>query len=192
MDLTKPTAVVRATELIEEADALDPAIDRTREIVGAVLPPGPVRDVLNGAPLGHPAHPIAILVPVGAWISAAVLDFIPGQQKPARTLVGVGLLAVAPAAAAGIADWSILTRKQQRVGIVHWAANLTGVALYSASYLQRRRGKFVSGKVLGLLGLGVVSASGYLGGHLAYRQAANVRVQNPSQGLFVGEPDPAA
>ena len=174
MDLTKPTAIVRGAEFIETADALDPVIERTNEVVTAVLPAGPVRDVLNGAPLGHPAHPIAILVPVGAWISAAVLDFVPGQEKAARTLVGVGLIAVAPAAAAGIADWSILTQKQQRVGIVHWAANLTGVALYSASYLQRRRGKFVSGKILGLLGLGVVSASGYLGGHLAYSQGANV------------------
>jgi nitrite reductase/ring-hydroxylating ferredoxin subunit len=103
-----------------------------------------------------------------------VLDFIPGQERASRTLVGVGLLGVIPAASAGIADWSVLTQKQQRVGIVHWAANLTSVGLYTASYIQRRRGKQVSGKVLGLLGLAVVSASGYLGGHLAYRQGANV------------------
>jgi nitrite reductase/ring-hydroxylating ferredoxin subunit len=170
----KRPALVRAAEKIENADALDATIADTSRVVGRVLRPGPLRDILHGTPLGHPAHPIAILVPAGAWISAAVLDFIPGQQRAARALVGVGLVGVVPAAAAGITDWSMLTVKQQRVGLVHWAANLGAVALYSASYIQRSRGKQASGKVFGLLGLGLVSASGYLGGHLAYRQGANV------------------
>jgi uncharacterized membrane protein len=173
---TDHNVLVKAMKTLEESDALDPSISAVRDTVGRVLRPGLVRDVLRGRPLGHPAHPIAILVPAGAWISAAVLDFVPGQQKAAQTLVGLGLLGVTPAAAAGIADWSALGQKQQRVGIVHWAANLTAVGLYSASYLQRRRGKQISGTVLGLLGLSVVSAGGYLGGHLAYRQAANVVV----------------
>jgi uncharacterized membrane protein len=173
---TDHNVLVKAMKTLEESDALDPSISAVRGTVGRVLRPGLVRDVLRGRPLGHPAHPIAILVPAGAWISAAVLDFVPGQQKAAQTLVGLGLLGVTPAAAAGIADWSALGQKQQRVGIVHWAANLTAVGLYSASYLQRRRGKQISGTVLGLLGLSVVSAGGYLGGHLAYRQAANVVV----------------
>jgi uncharacterized membrane protein len=168
--------LVKAVESLEESDALDPTISKVRSTVGRVLRPGLVRDVLRGRPLGHPAHPIAILVPAGAWISAAVLDFVPGQEKAAQTLVGVGLLGVTPAAAAGIADWSALGQKQQRVGIVHWAANLTAIGLYSASYLQRRRGRQLSGTLLGLLGLSVVSAGGYLGGHLAYRQGANVVV----------------
>ncbi|PRY65019.1 putative membrane protein [Glaciihabitans tibetensis] len=166
--------LVKAVETLEDTEAFDSTIASTRAAVGRVLHPGLLRDVLNGRPLGHPAHPIAILVPTGAWISSAVLDFVPGQEKASRTLVGVGLLAVAPAAFAGIADWSLLSQKQQRVGIVHWAANLASVALYTASLVQRRRGKQLSGKVLGMVGLSVVSVSGYLGGHLAYRQAANV------------------
>jgi nitrite reductase/ring-hydroxylating ferredoxin subunit len=169
----RPT-LVRAAETIENAGALDATIADTNRVVSRVLRPGALRDLLHGVPLGHPAHPIAVLVPAGAWISAAILDFVPGQQRAARTLVGAGLLGVVPAAAAGITDWSMLTIKQQRVGIVHWAANLGAVALYSASYIQRSRGKHASGKALGLLGLGLVSGSGYLGGHLAYRQGANV------------------
>jgi nitrite reductase/ring-hydroxylating ferredoxin subunit len=170
----KRPALVRAAEKIEEADALDVTIADASRVVSRVVRPGPVRDLLHGVPLGHPAHPIAILVPAGAWISAAVLDFIPGQSRAARTLVGVGLIGVVPAAASGVTDWSLLNVKQQRVGLVHWAANLGAVALYSASFIQRSRGKQASGKVLGLLGLGLVSASGYLGGHLAYRLGANV------------------
>jgi uncharacterized membrane protein len=174
---TDNNVLVKAMESLEETNALDPALTKVRGTVGRVLRPGPLRDLLRGRPLGHPAHPIAILVPAGAWISAAVLDFVPGQKKAAQTLVGVGLLGVTPAALAGIADWSALGQKQQRVGLVHWAANLTAIALYSASYLQRRRGKQLNGTVLGLLGLSVVSAGGYLGGHLAYRQGANVVIK---------------
>jgi len=167
-------AARRGMEAIEHADSLDAPIAQANRALDTVLPDGPVKEVLNGVPLGHPAHPVAVLIPAGAWISSAVLDFIPGQQRASRLLVGMGLLGAAPAAASGIADWSNLDREQQRVGIVHWAANLTAVALYSASYIQRRRGKHLSGRALGLAGLTVISLSGYLGGHLAYAQGANV------------------
>jgi uncharacterized membrane protein len=166
--------LVQAVESVENTTVLDPAISTARSVVGRALRPGALRDLLRGVPLGHPAHPIAVLIPTGAWISAAVLDVLPGQGKAAQTLVGVGVLAAAPAAASGAADWSALTQSQQRVGLVHWAVNLSAVLLYSASYVQRRRGKQFSGKALGLLGLTVVSVGGYLGGHLAYRQGANV------------------
>ena len=172
--------LVQAVESLEDTTALDPAIAKARTVVNRVFHPGLIRDVLRGKPLGHPAHPIAILIPAGAWISAAVLDFVPGQEKAAQTLVGVGVLAAVPAAASGTADWSALKQKQQRVGIVHWAANATSVGLYSLSYLQRRRGKQLSGKVLGLAGLALVSGAGYLGGHLAYRQGANVHTERES------------
>ena len=165
--------LVRAMETIEHAEILDSPIARLRRVVAALLP-SPMQKLLHGAPLGHPAHPVAILVPAGAWISSAVLDFVPGQERAARTLVGVGVLGAVPAAATGIADWSELDARQQRVGVVHWGANLAAVALYSASYIQRRRGKQLSGRILGLTGLAIISASGYLGGHLAYRQGANV------------------
>jgi nitrite reductase/ring-hydroxylating ferredoxin subunit/uncharacterized membrane protein len=185
----KKPAIVTAVESVENTRVLDRIISDANAVAGGVLGVGWLRDLLRGVPLGHPVHPVAVLVPAGAWISSAVLDFIPGQERAARILIGAGLLGVAPAAASGIADWSLLKRKQQRVGIVHWAANLTAVALYSASYIQRRRGKQISGKVLGLAGLTVVSASGYLGGHLAYRQAANVLIDNePEFGYSTADP----
>jgi uncharacterized membrane protein len=173
--------LVQAVESVENTTALDPVISKARAVVGTVLRPGILRDLLRGKPLGHPAHPIAILVPAGAWISAAVLDLLPGQEKAAQTLVGVGVLAAGPAAASGAADWSALTQRQQRVGIVHWAVNVTAIGLYSASYVQRRRGKQLSGKALGLLGLTVISVGGYLGGHLSYYQGANVRPNDSAE-----------
>ena len=42
---------------------------------------------------------------------------------------------------------------------------------YTGSLIARARGDRRSGKLLGYLGLSVLGASGYLGGHLAFRQA---------------------
>jgi nitrite reductase/ring-hydroxylating ferredoxin subunit/uncharacterized membrane protein len=164
--------IVRAITRLEDADSLDPVVEKVRSAVDWALPSQAVRDVLHGVQVGHPVHPVAVQIPIGAWTSAAVLDALPGSSRAADLLVGVGVAATAPAAIAGLADWSKLHEQQARVGLVHAAANIVAIGLYSASLVQRARGRTTSGKVLGYLGLAVVSGAGFLGGHLAYRQAA--------------------
>jgi nitrite reductase/ring-hydroxylating ferredoxin subunit/uncharacterized membrane protein len=163
--------IVKALEAVEREKRLDPLVEKVAGVVDAVLKPRALRDLLHGVPAGHPLHPVMVLVPTGAWISAALLDLMPGQERPARTLVGAGVLAVAPSALAGFADWSATHEQQKRTGLVHSAANLVGTALYGASYLQRLRGRQTSAKVLSFAGLGAVGLGGFIGGHLAYRQA---------------------
>jgi nitrite reductase/ring-hydroxylating ferredoxin subunit/uncharacterized membrane protein len=163
--------IVKALSAVEDAAQLDPIVDKVAGVVDAVLKPRALRDLLHGVPAGHPLHPVMVLVPTGAWISAAVLDVMPGQDRAARTLVGLGVLAVAPSAAAGFADWSAAHEQQKRTGLVHSAANLVATALYGASYVQRLRGRSTSAKVLSFAGLGAVGLGGFIGGHLAYRQA---------------------
>ena len=167
---------LRITKLLlnrlENATALDHAVDGLRGVVHRAIRPQPVRDILHGVPVGHPVHPLAVLVPAGAWVSTAVLDVVPGTGRAARILVALGVGSAVPAALAGYTDWSELHRQQARVGLVHAAGNLAAIGLYTASYIQRRRGRELSGKVLGYLGLALISGSGYLGGHMAYRQAA--------------------
>jgi nitrite reductase/ring-hydroxylating ferredoxin subunit/uncharacterized membrane protein len=164
--------IAKKISAIEDAVVLDPAIDRVRDIVNAVIKPRGLRDLLHGVPAGHAIHPVLVLVPVGAWISSAVLDFVPGSEKASRILIGTGIAGVLPSVATGFTDWSELHEQQQRVGIVHAASNTVATALYAASLVQRVRGRQASGRMLGLAGLAVVGFSGYLGGHLAYRQAA--------------------
>ncbi|NBM18941.1 Rieske (2Fe-2S) protein [Streptomyces sp. GC420] len=166
-----PGRVLRAVDRLERWPGPDGLIIRMRSAVRAV-PMGPVRDVLHGRWLGHPLHPLMVQVPVGTWLSAAVLDLMPGRRRGARTLIGVGLAAAGPAAVAGWTDWAELPREQQRVGLVHAVANIAGVSLYAGSYTARLRGREALGKSLGLAGLSVVGAGGALGGHLAYRQAS--------------------
>lgn len=159
---------------LEQASALDRVGDRLQRVVQATLRPQRVRDLLHGVWLGHPLHPAMVQVPVGAWISAAMVDLLPGQRRAATTLVGVGTLSALPAAVAGLNDWATLSRDQRRVGLVHAASNVVGLALYSGSLAARMNGRHGLGRALGFLGLSAASTGAYLGGHLAYKQGAQV------------------
>ncbi|SCF45976.1 Ferredoxin subunit of nitrite reductase or a ring-hydroxylating dioxygenase [Micromonospora matsumotoense] len=159
---------------LEQTAALDRVGDRLQRAVQATLRPQRVRDLLHGVFLGHPLHPAMVQVPVGAWISAAVVDLLPGQRRAATTLVALGTVSAVPAAVAGLNDWAELSRDQRRVGLVHAAANTVGLTLYAGSLAARLNGRHGVGRALAYLGLGAASAGAYLGGHLAYKQGAQV------------------
>ncbi|MFF7720969.1 Rieske 2Fe-2S domain-containing protein [Streptomyces luteogriseus] len=158
-------------DALERDPRADAAIDVLTRTVRA-LPLGRARDVLHGRWLGHPLHPLMVQVPIGSWMSAAVLDLWPGRSREAGLLVSVGLAAAGPAALAGAVDWAELHRQQTRVGLVHAVANTAAVGLYGASLLCRLTGRAGAGRACGFLGLTAVGLGGMLGGHLAYRQAS--------------------
>ncbi len=161
---------------LEQASGLDRIGDRLQRVVQGVLRPQRVRDLLHGVQLGHPLHPAMVQLPIGAWMSAAMLDLMPGQRRAATALTAVGTLSAVPAAVAGLNDWAALARDQRRVGLVHAAANTVGLALYGGSLAARLSGRHNLGRTLGWLGLGAVSGGAYLGGHLAHKQGAQVNV----------------
>lgn len=157
---------------LEQATGLDRVGDRLQRVVQGTLRSQRIRDLLHGVWLGHPLHPAMVQLPVGAWISAAIVDLLPGQRRAATALIGVGTVSALPAAVAGLNDWAALSRDQRRVGLVHAAANVMGVALYASSLAARLNGQHGMGRRLAYLGLSAASAGAYLGGHLAYKQGA--------------------
>jgi hypothetical protein len=189
----KPAPPHRALQAVEEARVLDaPASALTRRLSG-VAESAPGR-LLRGRWLGHPLHPIAVTVPIGAWLCSAVFDLVPGQQDLARRLVATGLLATPPAVVLGLADYADLDVRQRRVGLVHAACNGVAAALFGASYLARRRGRLVRGRLFGALGLAAAGTGGALGGHLAYAQGSGVfrwQLDDLDPAEVAGE-DPAA
>ncbi len=170
----QPLPLLSLVSRLEDAAGLDPWAARTKTVVDALIQPQQLRDVLHGIPIGHPVHPMAVQVPLGAWTSAAVLDAFPGNGRAASLLVGMGVVSAVPSMVSGLTDWSELHEQQQRVGLVHAAGNVAAVCLYAVSLAERSRGNAVRGKAFGYLGLAAVAAAGFLGGHLAYRQAAGV------------------
>src|ERR1700744_1167014 len=99
---------VRLSDRLEYAEGLDRVTEPVQKVVQK-LPPGRVRDALHGVWLGHPLHPVLVQAPVGAYLSAAVLDVVPGSlrhggARQSRRLVAFGLLASSPAALAGAVD----------------------------------------------------------------------------------------
>ncbi|TDC49677.1 (2Fe-2S)-binding protein [Actinomadura sp. KC345] len=166
------TRLADATEGLEHARGLDRTIRVLSTAVRRTLRPGPVKDALHGVPVGHPAHPPLTDVPMGLWMSAAVLDLMPGTRRASQALVAAGLAGAVPTVLTGIADWAAMHREQQRVGLVHAAGMATASTLYSASFLARYQGRDGAGRAFGFAGLTALLAGGYLGGHLAFRQAA--------------------
>jgi nitrite reductase/ring-hydroxylating ferredoxin subunit len=166
---------MRIISRLERAETLDQVVTLGQRAVRCLQPAG-LRDGLHGVWLGHPLHPVLAQAPVGAWLSAAVLDAWPGDEAPARRLVAFGLAASAPAVLAGAADWSQQHEQQMRVGVVHAAANMAAIGLYGASLATRGRR---AGRALRFAGLAAVSAGGLLGGHIAFRLAGGANHAEP-------------
>ncbi|MFJ2598376.1 DUF2231 domain-containing protein [Streptomyces erythrochromogenes] len=167
---------------IERTTVADPAIRVLQRGIRS-LPLGHARDLLKGRPLGHPLHPVLVQVPIGCWLSAAVLDVVPGERRGATTLTAVGLAGVGPAAIAGWADWADQPPEQARVGLAHAASNAVAVSCYAFSLAARLGGRPVKGRMWGWAGLAAVAVTGALGGHIAYRQDTPQReVSGPSAG----------
>ena len=160
---------------LEQATGLDRVIAASQRVVRK-LGPGRARDALHGVWLGHPLHPVLVQAPVGAWLSAAVLDLFPHGEQGSRRLVAFGLIASAPAALAGAADWSEQHEQQMRVGVVHAAANITASSLYAASLAVPGRR---AGKALRFAGLITAGVGGLLGGHISFRQAGGANQAEP-------------
>jgi nitrite reductase/ring-hydroxylating ferredoxin subunit/uncharacterized membrane protein len=169
-----PPAMLRQTiSRLEKSTALDPVSERLQGAVQNAMPQR-LKDLLHGTWLGHPLHPVLVQVPVGAFVSASVLDLLPGQDKAATTLIVVGVAGAAPAMAAGWVDWSSLSKDQRRVGLVHATSNVVALGLYAGSLAARFSGRRGLGRFLAYAGLSVAGAGAYLGGHLSYQQGAGV------------------
>jgi nitrite reductase/ring-hydroxylating ferredoxin subunit/uncharacterized membrane protein len=170
---------------VERIDALDAIAKPMGAIAKKLIPRGSMKDLLSGTWLGHQLHPLLTDIPIGSFTSATILDLIGGRraQPTANLLAAVGVASTVPTAAAGLADWSDTYGPGRRVGVVHAAANLVGVGFYVASMRSRRRGNRISAAALGLVGMGAMTAGGYLGGHLTLVRGIGVNrtlMEDPS------------
>jgi uncharacterized membrane protein len=163
-------------ESLEQRRSLDRLAERMRPVAGS-LREGRRGEVLRGEPIGHAMHPMLTDLPLGCFLSAHLLDLFGGRRgrRSAQRLIGMGLVAVPPTVAAGMADWGGITDpRARRVGVVHAAANAVAALFYLRSWRWRRKGRHLRGMTWGFAGGGAALLGGYLGGHLSFGKGIGV------------------
>lgn len=166
------------------ARGLDTVAGAVRDVTQRVLRQGTAKDLLHGVWLGHPLHPALAQLTVGCFTGAAVLDVSGHGGDGAARLIRWGMVASVPTAAAGAADYSDAHEEQQRIGVVHVAANSASLLCYGLSLALRSTGRSRGGALAGLLGFTFVGLSSALGGDLSFRRAvgANHAAEVPHTG----------
>jgi nitrite reductase/ring-hydroxylating ferredoxin subunit/uncharacterized membrane protein len=132
-------------------------------------------NLLDGVWFGAPLHPALTDVPIGSWTAAAMLDgadVVTGGDRlgpAADAALTVGILAAAPTAAAGLADFRTLGGGEAgRIALVHGGLNTVALSLNVASLVSRRRGRRASGRAWSLLAYAIAATSAHLGGKLSF------------------------
>jgi nitrite reductase/ring-hydroxylating ferredoxin subunit/uncharacterized membrane protein len=159
----------RLLNLVERNRSLDPVAGGLARVVGSALGTGGARSFLSGTWMGHALHPVLTDFADGAWMAGSFLDlFGPrGTAPAAQRLVGFGLLAAVPTGLTGLAEWIGTDDNERRAGLLHAGTSSAAFGLYACSYVARRRGRHVTGVVLGVAGGVIAIVDGYIGGHLS-------------------------
>src|SRR6476619_2987319 len=136
----------------------------------------PILYLLRGnAWLGHPAHPVLVTVPVGAWVVSSWYDLKSTRtgrawhDHAADGALWIGLVGAALPAATGVAQFVDTRDQARRETGVHAALNNAALALNLVSLGLRGTGHRRLGRRVSVAALALVGVSGYLGGDLAYR-----------------------
>jgi nitrite reductase/ring-hydroxylating ferredoxin subunit/uncharacterized membrane protein len=166
-------------ENVERQDWVEQGSESVQQAVTSAYSAGgslgqQVANFLNGTWLGHPLHPIVVALPIGSWTATMALDGLELMGKKemaagADATVAIGLLGALSSAASGLTQWQYTLDKPRRVGLLHGLLNASATTLYAVSLLARLRGARRAGRLTALLGYGVVTLGGYLGGELSYK-----------------------
>ena len=156
--------------------AVQPVYDRYRGNLAVELLHG-------GRWAGHALHPALSDLPIGFWSGSLLLDMVgwnepdtatKGKLDAAGTLSAAGLAAAVATAVTGVADWTVSDGEDRRVGLFHGLLNGAATALQGASLAARLSGHRGSARTLGMAGMAVTTAAGFVGGHLVQGRGAMV------------------
>ena len=137
-------------------------------------------------PYGHPLHPIAVTVPIGAWVASLVFDVaarLVDDARPfavgSRWLIAIGVIGAVAAAMVGLLDLFAIPAGTPafRTGLLHMTLNLAVTAAYAFNFLLRGANQTtvaLGPVLLSGAGLAALAVSGYLGGKLAFRYGVRV------------------
>lgn len=132
---------------------------------------------------GHPVHPMLIPFPLALWTTSFVVDILfylfrhPTLLVIAKFMLAAGCIGALAAAVAGFIDWlSIRDGEVKKVANWHARLNVAVLVIFAISFFLRM-GRFsdLVGRrltipfLLSLVGVILISISGWLGGELVFR-----------------------
>lgn len=167
------------------------ALDRVSEAVqgavsGVARAPAfaPLTRVLHGNEvIGHPAHPVVVALPVGAWSLSAWYDVRSAatgelrHEQIADAALRFGVIGALGSALTGLAQYLDTRDAARRETSVHAGLNTVALGLYATSWMLRSRGRRSLARRTAAGAFGVVSFSGWLGGDISFRHGVGVRPQ---------------
>jgi uncharacterized membrane protein len=132
--------------------------------------------------LGHPIHPMLIVLPLGLLSASVAFDIIDRLRdsgtwaQTASATMAAGIIGGLVAAPFGLLDWLNLPdgTRAKRIGLIHGAVNVVALALFAISWLLRRDDPTTAALVVALAGLAVAAVGGWLGGELVNRMGVGV------------------
>jgi len=147
-----------------------------------------LKDFLEGKSLRHPIHPILVHFPIGLFFLSFLLDLaslafpsVPNLVRDSFYAMLVGLIMALVAAVPGFVDYTDIRSDHpgKRTATAHMILNFMVVVVYGIN-LGVRSSSLLDPKIsmgpfiLSLVGVGLLSASGYLGGRLVYDEGIAV------------------
>lgn len=149
-------------------------------------------------PYGHPLHPTLVTIPIGTWTASIIFDLVAllgNDDVPfvtgAKWLIAIGIIGALAAAAFGLIDFTTLASGTlaRRTAVIHMSLNIAAIVLFAVSFFLRvgagAQEFSLAPFILSLLGYGLVGASGYLGGKLAYHYGVRVADEKTQSEGFV-------
>jgi uncharacterized membrane protein len=136
--------------------------------------------------LGHPVHPMLIVLPLGLFIGAVVFDGVylwrgtPIFATVAYWNVAAGIIGGLLAAVFGLIDWLAIPAgtRAKRIGLLHGGSNVVVVLIFAAVWWMRRDAPDLTPTtalfLLEVVALALGAVAGWLGGELVDRLGVGV------------------
>jgi uncharacterized membrane protein len=141
---------------------------------------------------GHPIHPMLIPFPIALWVFSLIADLIYlwrgnliWRDWIAFYALLAGIIGAVAAAVFGIIDWlAIKDREVKKIANWHARLNVIALLIFAASFYLRTTsgsqmmgGNYTIPLVLSVIGVILISISGYLGGELVFKHGVAVNPQ---------------
>ena len=143
---------------------------------------------------GHPIHPMLLPFPLALWTTSFAVDVLfyflrhPTLLVIAKFMIAAGCLGAIAAAIPGFIDWlAIKNGDAKRVANWHARLNIAALVVFAISFFLRIGSysalvgrRLTVPFLLSLVGMILISISGWLGGELVFRHGVGQTRDEPN------------